>query len=70
MHVEALGGRHIELWAAVTPGAAPARRRIGIVGTGNPSTIDASIGFVGTVIAFRSPGGPRLVWHLFDLGEH
>ncbi len=72
LHAEALGNRQIEMWAAVDPDAAPARRRIGIVGTGHDSTFSPSRhAHVGTVINPANDLIPtRLVWHVFDLGEH
>lgn len=56
----------IVLWADVDSQAPKVRRRIVIVGTGNPMlTVPADAVFVGTVQTF----GGRLVWHVYDGGE-
>lgn len=72
LHVEALGHRQIELWAAVDPQALTRTRVIAIVGTGHDFTTFLPIEnhYLGTVIAFPGMGAARAVWHVFDGGEH
>lgn len=57
------------LWALVDVNAAPVKRRIRIIGTGQPANAVLFGSFVATVLLYNQSFNQSLVLHLFDLGE-